>query len=83
MTTLRQGTCPKCHSDDILHNVETADREALSMMVYGGSGVVPRRGRSFPVRAWVCAACGYTEFYVSDPEALAQSYRRARSSFRT
>jgi predicted nucleic-acid-binding Zn-ribbon protein len=83
MTTLRSGSCPKCQSADVLHNVETADRDALSIMVYEGSGVIPRRGRSFPIRAWVCAHCGYTELYVTEPQALAQSYHRSRTPFPT
>jgi predicted nucleic-acid-binding Zn-ribbon protein len=83
MTTLRNGSCPKCQSAEVLHNVETADRDALSIMVYEGSGVIPRRGRSFPIRAWICADCGYTELYVTEPQALAQSYHRSRTPFPT
>jgi predicted nucleic-acid-binding Zn-ribbon protein len=77
---MRRGICPKCHSGEIVPNAEAVDHNALSIRVYEKAGVMLRGMRSFPVRAWVCTNCGYTEFYVDNPSGLAQSYRRSMAS---
>jgi ribosomal protein S27AE len=71
-----QGTCPRCGSGRIIRQVPIVDRS--------DSGSLPlslRRGtrtwagwlklpRSFPLDAWVCGGCGYTELYVREPAEL-------------
>jgi predicted nucleic-acid-binding Zn-ribbon protein len=81
MSTMREGMCPQCHSREILPNANTADRHTLSVQVYENSGVRPRGRRSFPIKAWICTQCGYTELYVANPDDLARSYRRSLVSF--
>jgi hypothetical protein len=31
-----------------------------------------------PLHAYVCAACGFTELYVEDPQALLEAYRESK-----
>jgi ribosomal protein L37E len=49
--------------------------------VYENAGVRPKGRRSFPIKAWICTRCGYTELYVANPDDLARSYRRSLVSF--
>jgi len=61
---LKQGQCPKCHSQE----------------VYAGVDVLPKSGpfgsNSIPISIvsiaaldnYVCVQCGYLERYVADPE---------------
>jgi predicted nucleic-acid-binding Zn-ribbon protein len=79
------ATCPKCGSTRIIHQVQIMDRSrngvgSLSLRrgtrALGGWLPLPR---SFPVDAWVCGACGYTELYVREPaELLAADESAAR-----
>jgi hypothetical protein len=32
-----------------------------------------------PLHAYVCAACGFTELYVEDPQTLLQAYRESKN----
>jgi predicted nucleic-acid-binding Zn-ribbon protein len=72
-----QATCPKCGSGQIIREVQTLDRSDS-----GNQPLSLRRGtrtwagwlrlpRTFPVDAWVCGGCGYTELYVREPAQLA------------
>jgi ribosomal protein S27AE len=81
MSTIRSGICPRCDSRAILANADTTDEETLSIQIYEKPGVVLRGRRTFPIKAWVCTECGYTELYVTNPDALAQSCKRSRLSF--
>lgn len=69
-------TCPKCGSARIIQNVQIIDRSDS-----GGQPLSLRRGtrtlggllrlpRDFPLDAWTCGACGYTELYVRQPAEL-------------
>jgi hypothetical protein len=71
-----QGTCPRCGSGRIIRQVQIIDRSDS-----GNQPLSLRRGtrtwagwlklpRSFPLDAWVCGGCGYTELYVRDPSEL-------------
>jgi predicted nucleic-acid-binding Zn-ribbon protein len=77
MRSLREGVCPKCGSRAIVPNAETIGGNALAVRIYEKAGIVLRGMRTFPVKAWVCTQCGYTEFYVSAPTELGRSYRRS------
>ena len=50
------GTCPKCHTLDVLVVTVTDQIET------GTVGLVQD--------AYVCGACGYVEFYARDPNAI-------------
>jgi len=71
-----QGTCPRCGSGRIIRQVQIIDRSDS-----GNQPLSVRRGtrtwagwlrlpRSFPLDAWVCGGCGYTELYVREPAEL-------------
>ena len=77
MSMRHDGVCPKCKSREILPNADTTDRHSLAVNVYEKPGVMPRGRRSFPIKAWICTRCGYTELYVANPRDLAQSYQRS------
>lgn len=78
MNTIKsRGVCPKCKSGGIVPNVEAVDSSSLSIRVYGEAGGYNGRAHNFPVRAWVCGACGYTELYVSQPQAVLRAYQQA------
>ncbi|MCX6071898.1 MAG: hypothetical protein NTU91_13755 [Chloroflexi bacterium] len=71
-----KSTCPKCGSARIIQQVHVMDRSdsgtgSLSLRrgtrALGGWLKLPR---SFPVDAWTCGACGYTELYVREPAQL-------------
>jgi ribosomal protein S27AE len=71
-----KSTCPKCGSVRIIRNVQVIDRsdsgtQSLSLRrgtrTLGGWLKLPR---SFPLDAWTCGACGYTELYVREPADL-------------
>jgi predicted nucleic-acid-binding Zn-ribbon protein len=71
-----KSTCPKCGSARIIQQVHVMDRSdsgtgSLSLRrgtrALGGWLKLPR---SFPLDAWTCGACGYTELYVREPAEL-------------
>ena len=71
-----KATCPKCGSVRIIRQVQVIDRsdsgtQSLSLRrgtrALGGWLKLPR---SFPLEAWTCGACGYTELYVREPAEL-------------
>jgi predicted nucleic-acid-binding Zn-ribbon protein len=71
------GTCPKCHSTDILTNVHAIDRGGkgaeydLRVATYTNPDAWVFKGQQdSTLSAWVCAACGFLEFYADNPQAL-------------
>ncbi len=71
-----KATCPKCGSARIIQQIQVMDRsdsgnQSLSLRrgtrALGGWIKLPR---SFPLDAWACGACGYTELYVRTPAEL-------------
>jgi predicted nucleic-acid-binding Zn-ribbon protein len=71
--------CPKCQSTDIVANVFPLDLSDGSLQyqrkgqlaVYRKPSAVFFKGRqSTTMSAYVCADCGYVEFYADDPKAL-------------
>jgi hypothetical protein len=74
--------CPKCGSPRVIPGVRVLDRDgeysdkSLSVrldrnpdaLLFKGSEVVE-------LRANVCGRCGYTELYVTDPQALWSAYQ--------
>jgi ribosomal protein S27AE len=79
-------TCPKCGSVRIIRQVQVIDRsdsgtQSLSLRrgtrALGGWLKLPR---SFPVDAWSCGACGFTELYVREPAELLAADEAASSA---
>ena len=83
---LKEGRCPKCDSQDVMAGVEVLDwgsngPQPLQVRVQEpeppNPGFIYVRGSAYgPMRAWVCAACGFTELYTFNLAALYQSYRK-------
>lgn len=70
------ATCPKCGSARIIQQIQVMDRSdsgSQSLSLRRGTralGGILRLPRSFPLDAWTCGACGYTELYVREPTEL-------------
>jgi len=71
-----KSTCPKCGSARIIRQVQVLDRSdsgAQSLSLRRGTRALGgwlKLPRSFPLDAWTCGACGYTELYVREPAEL-------------
>jgi ribosomal protein S27AE len=71
-----KATCPKCGSARIIQQVHIMDRSdsgAQSLSLRRGTRALGgwlKLPRSFPLDAWVCGACGFTELYVREPTQL-------------
>lgn len=73
----KSGICPKCSNNLLLHVGAVADTGRsetevrpmmLAVTIMGfGNGQLDRAGH---LTAVVCRKCGYTEFYVLDPETI-------------
>ncbi len=69
-------TCPKCHSTDVIEHVRVVDRSDSGTRDLSASFPGPtvaglfRFPQHFPLSAWVCASCGYTELYAAQPEKI-------------
>lgn len=73
------GKCPKCNSTHVLADITVLDRGHLnsefefSLTGYGRpKAMIFKERRSSPVSAWVCATCGFIEFYADNPLKLAK-----------
>ncbi len=83
---MRNNFCPKCGSPDVIPNVEVRDYDAssyraLSLIVQlprAQSGFSFKGSESSEVRAWVCGACGHTEFYATRHQELLAAYMQNR-----
>ena len=69
--------CPKCGSSDIIADAKAIDRadhhvEAeLSVATFRKPEAILFKGQlSTTVSAWVCADCGYVEFYADSPQSI-------------
>jgi predicted nucleic-acid-binding Zn-ribbon protein len=81
---MKDSLCPKCQSSEVIPNVEIIDHAhlnqpmALSATVYTNPEAWVFKGAIMkPFRARVCGGCGYTEFYVDDPQGLTAWAKRA------
>ena len=77
---MRSGRCPKCESTEILEDVgmntlgEGGPDGKIVFRLEGTSGFLKKSTR-VEARAWICAACGYSELYAADPAQLAERWR--------
>ncbi len=74
----QSGQCPKCASTEIIADAEVIDRDddgnVLRLATYGRpQALLFKAKRQTAVSAWVCAACGFVEFYADDPAAIKRS----------
>ena len=76
----RTNKCPKCGSSDVIADAKAIDRS------YGGYGstqtdlivatfrkpdaVLFKGQQNTTLSAWVCADCGFVEFYADSPKTL-------------
>lgn len=82
---MRDGPCPKCGSAAVVRGVRVMDRGHgstdagdLSLAAYDNPRAWVFKGKvTTPLSACVCAACGYTELYATDPMALAAAAAEA------
>lgn len=84
---MRNGICPKCNGTVIVQGVRVLDRghgsseHDLSVAVYAKPDAWMFRGQvTGELWACVCGACGYTELYATNLDALvrAAAERQAR-----
>ncbi len=76
---MRDGTCPKCGNQEILEGVRlkvaaAGSVDELRAVVSPTSGMF-RQQTASDLRAWICAACGFSELYVAEPALLADRWR--------
>lgn len=73
----QSGTCPKCNSNDIIADAKAVDRgdgnwhDEMTIVTFRKpDALIFREKQESTVSAWVCASCGYTEFYADRPRAI-------------
>ncbi len=73
----QSGKCPKCGSREIVADAKAVDRghgnSQLEMTVATfrkPEAILFKEKRETTVSAWVCAACGFVEFYADNPAAI-------------
>ena len=73
----KAGRCPKCEGWEISHSETVLDRGYMDSEHAMSLGTKKTGDRWFSPRvpageleAFTCQGCGYTEFYVKDPNAL-------------
>lgn len=86
---MKDGTCPRCGSKDVMAGVEVRDEgrngsHPLRVVVEepepAKHGVIWVQPHSVgEVQAWICAGCGYTELYTNNLAELLKAYRKGHS----
>jgi predicted nucleic-acid-binding Zn-ribbon protein len=72
----RTNKCPKCGSMDLIADAKAIDRahsseEELSVATFRKPEAILFKGKlSTTLSAWVCADCGYVEFYADSPQSI-------------
>jgi predicted nucleic-acid-binding Zn-ribbon protein len=73
----RNSKCPKCGSSDIIADARVIDRSVqsnhtqLTVATFRKpDALLFKSQQSTPVSAWVCAECGFVEFYADLPKTL-------------
>ena len=76
--------CLKCSSSNVIRNARLMDRGHangdagdLTLVIYEEPEAWFFPGaHKFPLKAYVCGDCGYTELYASEPAALLEASRK-------
>jgi predicted nucleic-acid-binding Zn-ribbon protein len=73
----RTKKCPKCDSRDIIADAKAMDRthhsseRELSIATFQQPDAFLFKGKTTTtLSAWVCADCGYVEFYADSPQSI-------------
>jgi predicted nucleic-acid-binding Zn-ribbon protein len=69
----KTGKCPKCGGTEVIARALAIDGLGQSLSVatfHKPDAVVFKQAQRTTVSAWVCAGCGYVEFYASDPSGI-------------
>jgi predicted nucleic-acid-binding Zn-ribbon protein len=73
----RTNQCPKCSSRDVIADAKALDRcedlreSEFTVATYRNPEALLFKGRqSTTLSAWVCADCGYVEFYADSPRSI-------------
>ncbi len=69
---MKTGICPKCSS----HEVFSGAGVALKKGPFGSNSIPIGLTSIAALDNLVCAECGYVESYVSDPDKLAEIFRK-------
>jgi predicted nucleic-acid-binding Zn-ribbon protein len=71
------GKCPKCGCTEIVADAKAVDRGDcnteydMAVATFGKPrALIFKDKRMTTVSAWVCASCGYVEFYADSPRAI-------------
>ncbi len=83
---MKDGICPKCHSNKIVSNARVLDRSRrstynLTLEVLEKPHALIFKGNVHStLSAFVCGECGYSELYAEDPKGLWLSYEISRDN---
>jgi predicted nucleic-acid-binding Zn-ribbon protein len=73
----RTNKCPKCGSSDVIADAKAIDRShssnqtELTVATFRKPDAVIFKGQQeTTLSAWVCAECGFVEFYADSPKIL-------------
>ena len=76
----RTNKCPKCASSDVIADAKAIDRSygsygstqtELTVATFRKPEAVLFKGQqNTTLSAWVCAECGFVEFYADSPKTL-------------
>jgi len=82
---VREQTCPKCGSPDIIPNVVIPDHYELGManemimrISENPSAWIFKGTQKSTMRAWICGECGFVEMYVTQPRVLWEAWQKAQ-----
>lgn len=71
------GKCPKCGGADIVADAKAIDRghgnsqQEMSVATFRKpEALIFKEKQETTVSAWVCAGCGYLEFYADHPATI-------------
>jgi predicted nucleic-acid-binding Zn-ribbon protein len=76
----QSGKCTKCEATQIIQHAMVADnsqgRETdLNVRVDAHpSALLFKLAKRSPLHAYICAVCGFTEFYVAEPQTLYEAF---------
>jgi predicted nucleic-acid-binding Zn-ribbon protein len=81
------GQCHKCKSTEIIADVKVVDRgdhnagHHMILAAFTDPDAFVFKGEvRTTVSAWVCAGCGFVEFYAHSPDLLKQARDEAKAS---
>ena len=72
----RSNKCPKCGSKDVIADAKAIDRDnhyerEFTIAIFRKPDAILFKGqRETTLSAWVCAECGFVEFYADSPKTL-------------